>query len=124
MIKTKNDFSSRSYSIFAVDFDGTITMEDKFPNIGTPNMSVINELLHIKSLGHKIILWTSRNGAPLDRAVSYLKDNFGLEFDAVNENLPEMREFISSNYEGSESRKIFADYYIDDKMLSIYDFTH
>ena len=34
----------------------------------------------------------------------------GLEFDAVNENLPEMIEWY-----GNDCRKVFADVYIDDK---------
>lgn len=36
---------------------------------------------------------------------------YGLKFDAINENLPEIIE-----YYGGESRKIFADVYIDDRM--------
>ena len=35
-----------------------------------------------------------------------------LEFDAVNDNLPEIIEFYGHN-----SRKISCDYYIDDRML-------
>ena len=35
-----------------------------------------------------------------------------LEFDAVNDNLPEIIE-----YYGHNSRKILCDYYIDDRML-------
>lgn len=38
----------------------------------------------------------------------------GLIFDAVNENLPDMIEKF-----GGDSRKIFADVYIDDKALRI-----
>ena len=35
---------------------------------------------------------------------------FGLEFDAVNENLPEINELF-----GGDCRKIYADVYLDDK---------
>ncbi|HOO80126.1 MAG TPA: hypothetical protein PLQ04_07040 [Lachnospiraceae bacterium] len=37
----------------------------------------------------------------------------GLEFDAINDNLPEIVELYGNN-----SRKITCDYYIDDKMMS------
>jgi hypothetical protein len=58
--------------------------------------------------GAKLILWTCRTGALLDAAVSWCKDE-GLTFDAVNENLPEIIEAF-----GSDTRKIFANEYIDD----------
>ena len=48
---------------------------------------------------------------PSDGAVFH-----GLKFDAVNENLPEMIKLF-----GSDSRKVFADYYLDDKNLSLID---
>lgn len=118
MLQVSNESNERTFKIYAVDFDGVITKEDKFPEIGEINTYVIDKLLQLKADGEKLILWTSRNGAPLDRAVNYLKSEFGLEFDAINENIPG----VVDKFEGPESRKIFADYYIDDKMLSIHDF--
>jgi hypothetical protein len=44
----------------------------------------------------------------LDEAVRFC-NGFGLEFDAVNENLPEIIEKF-----GGDCRKIFANRYIDD----------
>lgn len=38
----------------------------------------------------------------------------GIEFDAVNENLPETLEYFG----GTESRKIHADVFIDDKAVN------
>ena len=37
---------------------------------------------------------------------------YGLEFDAVNTNIPEIVEIFNN-----ESRKVFADVYIDDKAI-------
>ena len=37
--------------IVAFDFDGTITLKDEYPNIGTPNIDIINT---IKSLYSRI----------------------------------------------------------------------
>lgn len=99
---------NRKYTIYAVDFDGTLA-ESIFPGIGSPNMALINHLIKRRKQGNKIILWTCRCGERLQEAVEWCRQ-YGLEFDAVNENLPEMIERF-----GTDSRKIHADCYIDDK---------
>ena len=66
----------------------------------------------LQSKGHKIILWTCRTGDKLDAAVKWCKE-FDLEFDAINSNLPEIIEKF-----GSDNRKIYADYYLDDKNIT------
>ena len=96
------------YNIIAVDFDGTLC-DECFPNIGEPNLPLIYALLEQKRLGIKLILWTCRCGDRLSEAVEWCKLQ-GLTFDAVNENLPEIIDLY-----GSDSRKITADLYIDDK---------
>lgn len=109
--------------ILAVDFDGTLC-EDKFPEIGASNSCLISALINLKRDKQdsvKLILWTCRdNNTPerhLDRAVAFCKEQ-GLEFDAVNENLPEVKALFGNN----DTRKVYADKYLDDKNLSIKDF--
>lgn len=97
--------------IIAVDFDGTLC-EDKFPEIGEPNNLLIAFIQRFHSLGVKIILWTCRNGSALEEAVSWCKEN-GVPLDAVNENLPEVKEKY-----GGDTRKVFADLYLDDKNIT------
>ena len=95
--------------IIAVDFDGTLC-ENKWPEIGEPNTNLIGYLIEMrKSFGAKIILWTCRVGEMLDKAVNWCSEH-RLEFDAVNENLPHIVERF-----GSDTRKIFANVYIDDR---------
>lgn len=96
--------------IYAFDFDGTLCKE-AYPYIGSPNKRVIRMAKRCKKNGHRIILWTCRSGQQLEEAVIWCKEQ-GIEFDAVNQNLPEITQLF-----GSDSRKITADYYIDDKML-------
>ncbi len=96
--------------IIAVDFDGTLC-EDKWPDIGKPNEDLLNNLVTLRREGHKVILWTCRVGERLEEAIRWCK-NHALEFDAVNENLPEVLEWMKT-----DSRKIYADLYIDDKAL-------
>ena len=99
-----------AYDIYAVDFDGTLC-DSNYPELGEPIQSVIDFCIRKQAEGHKLILWTCRCGKYLDEAVAWCKEQ-GLVFDAVNENLPEMIELFDN-----DCRKVFADYYIDDKNL-------
>ena len=104
----------------AVDFDGTLC-EYAFPKIGKQNQEqkeLLEILIKLKNEGHKIILWTNRGDNDqykvLTEAVDWCRSK-GLEFDAINENLPDQKKI--SGY----SPKIMADYYIDDKALQFGD---
>lgn len=103
-----NRTPEHNYNIVAVDFDGTLCV-DCYPRIGAPNLALIRLLREWQSCHTRIILWTCRCGSALDDAVSWCASQ-GLFFDAVNANVPE----TISKY-GSDSRKITADIYIDDK---------
>lgn len=92
--------------IIAVDFDGTIQLPDK-----SPNMAIVRVLKNHRRAGNKIILWTCREGERLKEAVKYCT-GLGLKFDAINYNLPEAIKMM-----GHDSRKIYADIYIDDKAV-------
>ena len=107
--KEKKEKEVKPSPIWAIDFDGTLTTGGKFPNIGKPNVSLIELLKMAKNLGVRLILWTSREGHYLDDAIEWCKDH-GLEFDAVNDNLPEIVERYGNN-----SRKIIANIFIDDR---------
>lgn len=102
---------NRDYTIIAVDFDGTLC-ECRYPEIGEPNVALIDQLKQMQSGGTKLILWTCRTDEHLDAAVQWCVLH-GLVFDAINENIPEMVE-----YWGNDGRKVFADIYIDDKMVN------
>lgn len=94
--------------IVAVDFDGTI-VKDAFPNIGEINAGTVNYLYYLREQGAKLILWTCRSGELLEQAIE-MCSKIGLHFEAINDNLPE----IVAKY-GNNSRKIFADIYLDDR---------
>ena len=93
----------------AVDFDGTI-VEHKYPEIGKELPFAIDTLKKLAQNGHKLILWTVRDGHLLDEAVEFCKSR-GLEFYAVNAELP------NANWSDKGPRKIRADLYIDDRNL-------
>ena len=98
--------------IIAVDFDGTI-VEHKYPRIGKEKPFAIDTLRKLASQGHKIILWTAREGELLDQAVAFCKER-GLTFYAVNTDTPAG----SLNFQNRMSTtKIVADVYIDDRNL-------
>jgi hydroxymethylpyrimidine pyrophosphatase-like HAD family hydrolase len=93
----------------AVDFDGTI-VENKYPEIGEEQLFAFATLKELQKQGHRLILWTYRSGRSLSEAVYYCKEN-GIEFYAINKNYPEEK------FDESISRKIDADFYIDDKNI-------
>lgn len=94
--------------VIAVDFDGTLC-NPCFPNIGEPHRDVITGLIRLRKAGHKLILWTCREGENLVNAIQWCHQ-YGLDFDAVNENLTESIRACH----GADPRKIFADIYLDD----------
>ncbi len=102
---------SRGYTIYAIDFDGTLC-ESVFSGIGSPNIALMEHLKKRRKQGNKLILWTCRVGDRLQEAVEWCSQ-YGLKFDAVNENLPEEIEKW-----GADPRKIHADCYIDDKAVN------
>lgn len=91
--------------IVAVDFDGTLSLDSSYPHIGRFNTDLFGALIKLKNIGYSIVLWTCREGKELNEAVEWCKMN-GLEFDAINENPPEVP---------FKSRKVVADMYIDDR---------
>lgn len=104
---SKEKKSEKEVKVYAVDFDGTLSL-GKYPKTGEPNKRLIEMLKEKRENGDKLILWTCRDGKDLEEAVEYCKKE-GLEFDAVNDNLEESKEFLGGN-----PRKVFAHEYIDD----------
>lgn len=93
----------------AVDFDGTIVEHD-FPKIGREMLFAFDCLRALQLKGHKLILWTFREGKLLQEAVDYCAAN-QIIFYAVNRSYPE-----ENSIEGV-SRKVNADIFIDDRNI-------
>ena len=96
--------------VIAIDFDGTI----------------VETLKKLTEEGHRLILWTVREGKLLDEAVSFCRER-GLEFYAVNRDYPEEEKNRNNHF----SRKLKADLWIDDRNLgglpdwgTIYEMVH
>ncbi len=95
----------------AVDFDGTI-VEDRYPEIGAERPFAIDTLLRLQAEGHRLILWTVRQGLLLDDAVEWCRQR-GLQFWTVNRDFPEEDILHNKHF----SRKLRADLFIDDRNL-------
>lgn len=91
--------------IIAVDYDGTL-----YKN-GIVNNALINRLKAAQSGWDIVILWTCRCGLGLMDAVKKLYNN-GFVPNYINQNAPNGVKRM-----GHESRKIYADIYIDDKAI-------
>ena len=94
----------------AVDFDGTI-VEHKYPKIGKEIPFATATLRRLQEEGHKIVLWSVREGKLLDEAVEWCAQH-GVHVYAANKDYPE-ETLESRNY----SRKLKADVFIDDRNL-------
>ena len=111
--------------IIAVDFDGTI-VEHRYPSIGKELPFATETLKKLVEEGHRLILWTVREGHLLEDAVNFCRER-GLEFYAVNRDYPEEEKGRNNHF----SRKLKADLWIDDRNLgglpdwgTIYEMVH
>lgn len=111
--------------VIAVDFDGTI-VEHRYPAIGKELPFAIETLRKLVKEGHRLILWTVREGKCLDEAIEFCRSR-GLEFYAVNRDYPEEEQERNNHF----SRKLKADLWIDDRNLgglpdwgTIYEMIH
>ena len=97
--------------LIAVDFDGTI-VEHRYPNIGKELPFAIASLKRLQDEGHRLILWTAREGELLQEAIDFCAKR-GLEFYAINSNYP--GEEVDEA--GIRARKLHADLFIDDRAV-------
>ena len=112
--------------VLGLDFDGTVIEEGYFPDIGPELPGAVDTLRWLNSKGVKIILYTMRSHqqgldpetgklgeikegmtSVLQDAINWFKER-GINLWAVNYN---------PDQTWSNSRKVYADYYIDDKAL-------
>lgn len=94
--------------IIAIDFDGTI-VEHEYPKIGEFIEGAQVALHTLDAMGFDIIIWTCRGGMELVEMENFLK-TWGLKYTAVNKN-------ASPNLGFSPFPKVYADVYIDDRMI-------
>lgn len=95
----------------AVDFDGTI-VEHRYPEIGKELPFATETLRTLIKEHHRLILWSVREGKLLQDAIDWCHER-GVDFWAVNRDYPEEEENKNNHF----SRKIKADYFIDDRNI-------
>ena len=100
------------YKILAVDFDGCLC-DSRWPDTGDPIQEVVDAVKRRRDEGWKTILWTCRSGEALEKAVRWCEDQ-GLVFDAVNDNIQEMKDLY-----GNDTRKVSATEYWDDRAVHV-----
>ncbi|MEG1523853.1 MAG: hypothetical protein RR475_02375 [Clostridia bacterium] len=106
--------TTKPSKIIAVDFDGTMCA-NRWPRIGAENKKVTEYLRQQKKQGAKLILWTCRTDKLLAAAIKWC-DKRGIIFDTINMNVPETVDRF-----GSDTRKVYADEYLDDKHNTQFD---
>ena len=93
----------------AVDFDGTI-VEHRYPEIGKERPFATATLRKLIEDGHRLILWSVREGELLEQAVEWCKKR-GVVFYAVNRDFEEDTPERNTSY----SRKLKVQMFIDDR---------
>lgn len=96
--------------IIAIDFDGTIS-RGKYPAIEGEQPCAAATLRKLHEDGHYLIINTCRSGDELVNAINWMLER-NIPFHRVNDNHPEQTAIYGSN-----SRKIYAHVYIDDKQI-------
>lgn len=97
--------------IIAIDFDGTI-VEDRFPEIGKMIDGAREVINRLYEEGYEIIIWSCRTRVDKARAIECLAKN-GIRYHRFNESsLVNLKQ-----YNNVDTRKVYADLYIDDKGL-------
>lgn len=95
----------------AVDFDGTI-VEHRYPDIGKELPFATATLRQLIKDGHKLILWSVREGELLQEALDWCSQR-GITFYAANKDYDEDDKETNRTY----SRKLKVDIFIDDRNL-------
>lgn len=90
----------------AIDFDGTCVSHE-YPAVGR-DIGAVPVLKELVDNGHKLILYTMRDGKELQDAINWFKNN-DIKLYAVQYN-PTQRNWTKSN-------KCYANLYIDDAAL-------
>lgn len=96
--------------VLAIDFDNTIA-DTNYPTINgliKESKKYINKLYNDNWY---IIIWTCRADNYLKDAINFL-DKEGIKYHLVNEHCPRLIELYEN-----DTRKISADFYIDDKNI-------
>ena len=97
------------HRIIGVDFDGTLAISrGTYPRITGEIPEIIEYVKEEQTKGAYLVLITMRENQELEQAVDWCNAR-GIFFDAINDNLPFMKEFFHCN-----PRKIFCNEYIDD----------
>jgi hypothetical protein len=108
-VKEKTKYVSGK-KIIALDFDGVV-VTSVWPETGTPIMKNVEAIKKEIEAGTRVILWTCRTSLALMEAMMICQ-KLGIRLAAVNENLPEILAMFPT-----DSRKILADEYWDDKAV-------
>jgi hypothetical protein len=104
--------------VIALDYDGTL-FSGSIGQLGEPCRDVINKALECQKTGMcELVLWTCRESGGLQEAMDRCKAE-GIIFDAINSNSPFENKYrvamLKKNGHIFANKKIYADYYIDDK---------
>ena len=99
----------KNEKVLAIDFDGTITAESLYPEIGAIAEGAAEYINKLYDLGYYIIIWTCRYVPDDTEAmIIFLREN-GIKYHNINDNKEDLQF--------KPFPKVFANYYIDDRSV-------
>ena len=109
--------------IIAIDFDGTICVDNTYPNIGKPRRYAKEVINFLFDIGVNVVIWTSRDLGlnqdgftvhdDLTPMIKWLGSN-EIKYSSINKSI----QFAPFHYQG---RKIYAHMYVDDLAYGFQD---
>lgn len=100
--------------IIAFDFDGTITKENIYPNIGELRPYARQVIWQLHRMGAVIVIWTCRDDDKSLFSMTEFLINNNVYYDTVNTSI----QFAPFDY---DARKIYAHMYVDDSAFGWVD---
>ena len=111
MTQSKNQKRMSYKPTVAIDFDDTIAVNDRWPDIGPPKEGVRDALKALSSK-YEIIIYTCRTN---------LKSEYRTESIAAIQEYMKYYDLPYDRLDLGLEGKVFADFYIDDKAIAFED---
>lgn len=101
------------YKHIAIDWDGTIVNDGAYPEAGKFKNNAVDTIRRIIKHGGEVVIWTCRNGYEQEEKIKKKLSTAGIYDFKINQPF----DHFTNIYGGDNSRKIFADVYIDDRAI-------
>lgn len=117
--KVKRVYTPETHPVIAIDLDGTVWLDGHFPDVGDPFKHSVETINKMVEVGYEVIIWTSRGGEDLERAIKHLCEEHGMSRELMVNN---HAKYYTDQYP-IQSPKVGANIYLENRAYGspIYD---